>query len=258
MTTPPFDLAMLDLASGRRLDKECGPCDAGAELTIIPEFMYFGYVPPGATSDWQPLIIKNTGIVSVGIDVLEVTGQFEISNLDAVLLVPGEIATYSVRFAPTVSGLLGGDINITAATAGPQPVVKLIGIGGELATNTIGGGSGGGVAWAYRYGAFAVQDIATDEILMDYHVTTAHRLQSNLAGCKVSVGTGPATAFPLKLLKNGVQVATLTVNPNKTTTLATVGGASVQVPINSIMTVQAPTIPDVVIKRLRMTFVGVV
>jgi hypothetical protein len=253
-----FDPTMLDTASGRRLSKACGPCDPGAELTFTPEFLYFGYVPPGAVSEWQPFIIKNTGIVSVGVDALEFTGEFEIANADPVLLVPGESHTYSVRFAPTASGLRGGDITVTASAAGAQPIVKLMGIGGELAIAAAEGAGGAGSAWAYRYGAFAVSNIAADEILMDYHVTTAHRLQSNFAGCKASMTVPPLVDFYAKVLVNDLQVGSIAFNLDATVVLITNGGSSVIVPINSIVTVKAPPEIDAQISRIRMTFVGVV
>lgn len=254
MASTPFDPSMFDVASGRRLKKSCGPCEPGAELQITPEFLYFGYVQPGAVSDWQPLIIKNTGVVAVGVQPLELTGEFEIDANNPVTLVPGESITYSIRFAPLGNGLRGGDIEINAAVAGEQPLVKLVGIGGQIGSGIGGSGS----AWAYRYGAFAVEDIQNSEVLMDYHVTTPHRLQSNFAGCKVSVEEGPEDPFVLRVLKNGAEVGTITINPDKSVTMATALGASVQVPINSIMTVTGPVSVDPLIKRLRMTFVGVV
>ena len=165
-----FDLTQFDTASGRRLKKGCGPCDPGAELTLIPELLYFGYTQPGALSDWQPFMIKNTGSVNVGVESIDMEGEYELYGTVPVLLVPGEIATFSVRFAPTGEGIRIGTLQVKASTAGEQPEVKLVGIGGQLAsgTGTGGtGGTGGSVTWAYRYGGFAVEEILPNEILLD-------------------------------------------------------------------------------------------
>jgi hypothetical protein len=251
-----FDPAMFDTASGRRLKPSCGPCDPGAEITVTPEFMYFGYIPPGALSDWQPLIVKNTGIVSVGIDKLVISGEFELVGEHPTTLVPGESTTYSVRFAPIGAGMEGGDIEIQSATVGAQPLIKLVGIGGELASAGPGGGEG--VPWAYRYGTFAVGDILGDEILLDYHVTTGHRLQSNFAGCKVSVGTPPESDMILSVQLNNVEIGTITISSTGQVTMVTNGGVSVQVSINDILTVKAPATPQPALARLRMIFVGVI
>jgi hypothetical protein len=222
MASTTFDPTMFDTASGRRLKKECGPCDPGAELTIIPEFLYFGYVQPGAVSDWQPLIIQNTGIVSVGVENLLLEGEFEIATHSPVLLVPGENATYSVRFVPQGNGARGGDIEIRAATAGKQPIVKLIGIGGEMPSSGEGGG-GTPVSWAYRYGSFIGYNIGISELILDYHVSTAHRLQSNFAGCKFSAQNPPAEDYICIVRMNGTSIGTVTFRPDGSVSAVTNG-----------------------------------
>lgn len=250
-----FDPTMFDTASGRRLKKACGPCDPGAELTVTPGFMYFGYIPPGASSDYQPLVLKNTGTVSIGIDKLIISGEFEILGPQPTQLVPGESVTYSVRFNPIGQGLEGGDIEIQSATVGEQPIIKLVGIGGQLGT---GEGGGSGVPWAYRYASFASGGITSEEILLDYHVTSGHRLQSNFAGCKVSVGVPPQNDYRLGVFKNGNEIGGITIKPSGQIEMATNSGTSIAVAINDIITVKAPLSTEPGMTRLRMTFVGVV
>lgn len=261
MTT--FDLAQFDTASGRRLQKSCNGCDPGAELTFIPELMYFGYSQVDASSDWQPFMIKNTGIVPVGVESVSILeGEFELDGGEPFLLVPGEIATLNVRFSPLGNGSRIGNLQVKASIVEHLPLVGLVGIGGALASPSTGGAIGGtpesAVPWAYRYGNFIVDAFEADEILLDYHVTTEHRLQSNFAGCRLSVGTPPTDPYVLSIQKNGVQMGTITINPDGSFTRVTNGGLSILFPLNSIVTVKAPAVVDPTLGRLRMTFVGVI
>jgi hypothetical protein len=256
-----FDPTMFDTASGRRLRKSCDGCDPGAELTFIPELMHFGFSPVGTESDWQPFIVKNTGIVPVGVEGIELIDanvDFEIENGGPVALAPGEMHTYSIRFFPKAKGTRIGYLRVKAQIVQHLPRVGLVGIGGTVAENTQGGNNGTGVPWAYRYGAFAVEKIGPNEILLDYHVSTEHRLQANFAGCRFSVGTPPAAPFQLRVLKNGVEVGTITIGTDGLVTRATANGSSVLMPVNTIVTVVAPNLTDLDIARLRMTFVGVI
>lgn len=259
-----FDPTQFDTASGRRLKAPCDGCDPGAELTFIPELIYFGHHAVGTESDWFPFIVKNTGIVPVGVEGIELTDpdiDFEILDGGPVNLSPGEMHTYSIRFIPKTNGSRTGYLQVKAAIVRHLPEVGLIGVGGVSAVPGTGGGDGstGGLPWAYRYGSFTGSDAPlSNEILLDYHVTTEHRLQANFAGCRFSSEDPPALDYVVKVLKNGVQVGTITYKPDGTIVRSTVAASSVLFPVNSIVTVVAPVDVDLNIKRLRMTFVGVV
>jgi hypothetical protein len=134
----PFDPAIFDTTSGRRLAQACDTCEDGAMLSIVPQVMYFGHVPLGSESDWQPLIVTNTGTISVGVTLEDLLGdhsaEFEIGDGGEVEfnLAPGENVTYSLRFVPQGQGTRIANAKVTALTAGEQPLVALVGINAEL------------------------------------------------------------------------------------------------------------------------------
>jgi hypothetical protein len=261
-----FDPTQFDTASGRRLKAPCDGCDPGAELTFIPELIYFGHHTVDTESEWFPFLVKNTGIVPVGVEGIELTDpevDFEIQDGGPVALAPGEVHTYNIRFKPTTNGSRTGYLQVRAAIVRHLPLVGLVGVGGLQAVGIPGGSTGTptgpvGTPWSYRYASFAVDGIVASEILLDYHVTTEHRLQANFAGCRFSVGAPPAAPFALQVLKDGVLVGTVTINPDGTMLRETVNASSVLFPVNSIVTVRAPAAVDAAIRRLRMTFVGVI
>jgi hypothetical protein len=203
--------------------------------------------------------------VPVGVEGIELTDpevDFEIQDGGPVALAPGEVHTYNIRFKPSTNGSRTGYIQVRAAIVRHLPLVGLVGVGGLQAVGIpTGGGSPTGpvgTPWSYRYASFAVDGIVASEILLDYHVTTEHRLQANFAGCRFSVGTPPAADFPLQVLKDGALIGTITIKPDGTMLRESLNASSVLFPVNSIVTVRAPAGVDAAIRRLRMTFVGVI
>jgi hypothetical protein len=110
---------------------------------------------------------------------------------------------------------------------------------------------------AYRYGSFAVVGIQPGEILLDHDVIEAHTLGADFAGSRVSCEDPPDDDWILKVLKNGVQIGTITVSAlDGVVTLATVGHVPVSVAVGDVISVVAPDTPDASIGRVRFTFYG--
>ncbi len=252
--------------AGRTLSRT-EPCDVRSGLRFYPDVIYFHFVPLDSVSEWRPFIIENVGTINVGIADVDIVGpEFEMRGSVPTSLQPGEQVTLEVRFRPEHDGIHLGAVEVEAGTEDKQPRVTLIGIGG-----TLSGMIDGDPAlieqivndflsnkWAYRYASFAVDSILSNEILLDYHVTSEHVIQPNFAGCGFSVSTPPALEFVMKVYKNETEIGQVIAQPDGLIDSLTLGGLAVGVPVGSIMTVRAPAATDELIKRVRLTFIGLV
>lgn len=107
----------------------------------------------------------------------------------------------------------------------------------------------------YHYGAFAVEDIAASEILMDHVVAKGHRLFDDFAGAIASVGTNPAADWTADIQVNGVSIGSLEIDTAGVATFTTTGSFT-DVEIGDVVTVIAPAVADASIERLRFTLQG--
>lgn len=108
----------------------------------------------------------------------------------------------------------------------------------------------------YRFGGFATENIQSNEILLDHVVSDAFTFAPNFGGCIASVGGPPVAPYILQIYINDVQVGTLTVNPDTSTSFSTSGGNEILVYPDDVVTVYAPATLDAAVTRLRFTFVG--
>lgn len=109
----------------------------------------------------------------------------------------------------------------------------------------------------YRFGGFAVGDVASKEILLDHVAAAPHVLAADFAGCVASVGTPPATFWSAELAVNGQAIGALTIGSDGTSRFVNSFDRRYSIAVGDIVTVIAPEVVDPTIARLRFTLSGV-
>jgi hypothetical protein len=87
-----------------------------AQLTVKPSSISFGSVPVGSSAT-QSLVLGNSGGSNLTVSQAAMTGSgFSLSGLP-LTLAAGQIASFSVTFAPKSSGNVSGSISLLSSTA---------------------------------------------------------------------------------------------------------------------------------------------
>lgn len=119
-------------------------------------------------------------------------------------------------------------------------------------------GAGGGF---YHYGSFAVDSIASNEILMDHIVASAHTISVDFAGCVIGAGTPPAADWTANIFHTpagggaGSSIGTVTLHADGTHTFSAT--AEIAIAAGDVVSLIAPVDVDASIARLRFTFKGI-
>lgn len=109
----------------------------------------------------------------------------------------------------------------------------------------------------YAIAGNAVTNILAGEILTDHTVVRPCKITGGFIGSSASCVNNPAAVFVLSVYKNNVLIGTISFSITGVSTLATVGNADVNLTINDVVTVIAPTTVDASISRVRYTIKGI-
>ena len=103
---------------------------APGALSSNPTSLGFGNVNDGSTGTLSETI-TNTGGSSVTVSQVGITGTgFSISGIAApVTLTGGQSATFTVKFAPTVAGVVSGNLTVTSTATNPTLTIPVSGTG---------------------------------------------------------------------------------------------------------------------------------
>jgi Abnormal spindle-like microcephaly-assoc'd, ASPM-SPD-2-Hydin len=106
-------------------------------LTLSPPSFNFGSVVDGQTKS-QTITVSNPGTATLTVESLSVSGSaYSVSGLTTPATVPvGGSVTFSVLFAPTISGALSGTISVASDAPNSPNVLALSGTG-TAATVTV-------------------------------------------------------------------------------------------------------------------------
>ena len=103
-----------------------------------PVSLDFGSVNVNATSSAQTITLANNQSVALGIGSIGVSGDYSQTNNCPSSLAAGQTCQVSVRFKPTLSGVVAGTLNVTTnASPGTQPLA-LTGIGAGSVVSNVG------------------------------------------------------------------------------------------------------------------------
>jgi M6 family metalloprotease-like protein len=105
----------------------------GPVASLGNEFVTFGTVAVGADSPAQTVTLQNTGAAALSIGSVGFTGanpgQFNQTNTCGTKLAAGATCTFSIHFAPTVSGPLSATMTLGDSANGAPHAVMLTGSG---------------------------------------------------------------------------------------------------------------------------------
>lgn len=108
----------------------------------------------------------------------------------------------------------------------------------------------------YRFGGFAIQTPLSREVLVEHIVTDAFTLPADLGGSAFDVGVAPTKPFAFTVTRNGVSVATMTMNPDRSSTATTLNRKPVPIGLGDVIAFVAPLLVDPTVARLRWTLKG--
>lgn len=139
---------------------------------------------------------------------------------------------------------------------GPQGPQGLQGLQGPTGPQGPAGPQGPEGPSTYTFGFFFNAPATTSEVLFRHIVGSAFSLPSNLAGAFWSNIEGPPVGtFVLTILKNGINVGTITVSSTGSVTAST-GGTSLSFVPGDVIKIVAPTTTDAAASNMAFTFKG--
>jgi hypothetical protein len=114
-----------------------GTAVTAGTLGANPTSLAFGTITVGGTQSLSA-ILTNSGGSSVTISQAAVSGpDFTVSGINAPLMLnAGQSTTFTVKFAPTVSGSATGNVTITSNASNPNLTIPLSGTGATAGTVT--------------------------------------------------------------------------------------------------------------------------
>jgi hypothetical protein len=114
-----------------------GAAVTAGTLGANPGSLAFGTITVGGTQSLSA-ILTNSGGSSVTISQVAVSGRdFTVSGINAPLMLnAGQSTTFTVKFAPTLSGSATGNVTITSNASNPNLTIPLSGTGATAGTVT--------------------------------------------------------------------------------------------------------------------------
>jgi Beta-propeller repeat len=121
----------------------------GPDISLSLSYLFFPTVLAGNSSATQTLALVNTGNVALGINNIQVTGDFAQTNTCSTAVPAGSSCAISVTFTPTLPGTRSGVLTISDNVPGSPQTLNLTGIGldfsltSSTASETVTPGSAG-------------------------------------------------------------------------------------------------------------------
>jgi hypothetical protein len=104
-------------------------------LSANPPSLNFNSVNDGSSSSLN-VTLTNTGNSTVTITSATAPAGFNASGVAGTMLTPNQTATLNIMFAPTVAGLMGGNVTV-ASNATNSPTIAVSGTGIQASTHSV-------------------------------------------------------------------------------------------------------------------------
>jgi hypothetical protein len=109
------------------------------QLSVSPAVLSFGSEAVGATGTQNVTLTNNSNLGSITVSAITVSGPFAFEGLTLpATLNPGQSATFSVTFTPSVSGTATGILAVTSTAENSPTTITLAGTGGSSSPSTSG------------------------------------------------------------------------------------------------------------------------
>jgi beta-propeller repeat-containing protein/centrosomal CEP192-like protein/ASPM-SPD-2-Hydin domain-containing protein len=105
------------------------------QVTFTPTSLTFASQPVGTTSSPQVVTLGNTGLATLNIAKISISGDFAETNNCGATVSAGNSCQISVTFTPTTTGIRNGAVSVTDNAAGSPQTVPLSGTGGGVGPN---------------------------------------------------------------------------------------------------------------------------
>lgn len=182
-----------------------------------------------------------------GIEFIVIT-QVPTDGTSGQVLTKGSGSSYA--WADATGGGGGGSVPDGGTTG--QVLTKLSNTDGDADWEDPTGGSSGD-SGLYRFGSFFTTTPVTNEVLLIHAVTDDFTLPANLVGSSFKITTNPSAAWSALLKKNGTTIATIAIS---TSGVVTCTSSEVDIVVNDVLTLVAPTTVDGLIAGVGFTIRG--
>jgi hypothetical protein len=125
-------ISLADNATGSPQTVSLSGTGVTPTVSLSPASLTFSNQVVFTTSAAETVTLSNTGLGSLTITKVSVTGAFTQTNTCGTTVATGASCTFSVKFAPTKSGTLTGSISISDNASGSPQKITVTGTGTDI------------------------------------------------------------------------------------------------------------------------------
>ncbi len=196
---------------------------SGPLVTLSPTSLTFASQTVGTVSPPQTIVLTNSGVSTLTITSIVVSGDYGIASTCGVSILAGKQCSIIVSFAPTAAGTRTGTVSVTDNAPGSPQTVSLTGTGIApsvtlapttltFATQLVSTTSAPQTVTLTNTGTAAL----TISLISITGANLTDYLQSNTCGSTVAVSATCTISVAFRPKARGIRIASLSVSDNAT------------------------------------------
>ncbi|MEV4517831.1 choice-of-anchor D domain-containing protein [Dactylosporangium sp. NPDC049525] len=193
-----------------------------ATLTLNPASLTFESTPVNANSEWQTVLVTNTGTGPATVSGITATGDFTRVTTCGTVIAAGANCTVTVTFHPTAAGTRTGTLTVVSSATNGTATVALSGTGVATGTATLTANPTALTFAATTVGSFSgaqnvtVTNTGTAAATVSGVTVAGDYTQTNTCGTSIAPGGSCTVSVTFRPTATGTRTGSLTVASNAT------------------------------------------